>query len=91
MNIQQAIDAYLAGKPIEEVKPLDYCPNCWGHQTYSGDFRDKLKSEKIEPEKMVEKKGWIIDYAVKHFEGIKLKKSKDITECPSCKLELPGE
>ncbi len=89
MTIQEAVNAYLAGKPIGQVKPMDYCPNCWGHQTYSGQFRDKLSAQRVDPEHLVDHKGWIIDYAVKHFEGIKLKETDNIVECPSCKLVVP--
>ena len=62
------------------------CPNCWGYQEYEGKFLSTLQKENIDLNNLKEKKGWIQEYAIKHFEGIKLEETGDLFECPNCKL-----
>ena len=77
---------FLKGKKVFRDAPEGYCPNCWGRQEYGGKFLKALHAEKIDLNNANDKKGWIQAYALKHFEGIKLRETDDLLECPSCKL-----
>lgn len=81
---------FLTHTKNTETAPKGFCPNCWGHQEYLGGFRATLEKEKIDLKNVGTKKGWVQAYAAKHFEGIRLKKSDDITSCPACKLTYPN-
>lgn len=83
------VEFFTSTKNIENA-PEGFCPNCWGHQEYLGSFRNALEKEKIDLNNVGNKKGWIQAYASKHFEGIKLQKSDNITSCPACKLTYKG-
>lgn len=61
--------------------PEGVCPNCWGRQEYEGDFKNAIRSEKIDLNNIDQHKGWIQAYAAKHFDGIKLQDGS----CPVCK------
>ena len=88
MGIINWLINFFSNNKSSETTPEGYCPNCWGRQEYEGKFIDALNNEKIDLNNLNEKKGWIQDYAVRQFEGIQLKKSKDYFECPTCKLEF---
>lgn len=88
MNILELVKNILGGKS-ELPAPEGYCPNCWGEQMYEGRFREKLKQEQIDLNNINDKRGWIQGYSAQHLEGIKLKESNDLFECPSCKLNSP--
>lgn len=86
MNIIDWVKGFLTGNKSEEA-PEMHCPNCWGRQEYEGKFIEAINQEQIDLNNLNEKKGWIQDYAVRKFEGIKLQKTQDYFQCPSCKLE----
>jgi hypothetical protein len=83
MTIFQKIRQLLSGKKTNEV-PESYCPNCWGRQEYEGAFLDAVRQEKIDLNNIDQKKGWIDAYAVRHFEGIKLRPVEDGVVCGAC-------
>ena len=91
MKIFKFAKALLKGKKKDEMAAQGYCPNCWGHQEYQGKFVEAIKENKINLKNIDKKKGWIQGYAARHFEGIKLQKSGDYFECPSCKLTYPSK
>lgn len=90
MSLFESISNMISGKTDDQHStPEEYCPNCWGTQAYSGKFLEKTIEERIDTNNLDQKKGWIQEYAIKHFEGIKLQETtKDKFECPSCKLTL---
>ena len=92
MIVSDSILDYLRNR-TEQTKavPEGYCPNCWGYQEYEGRFLDALQTENIDLNNMKEKRGWIQEYVVRHFEGIKLKETGDLSECPNCKLIYRGK
>ena len=73
----------------QEKAPEGFCPNCWGHQKYEGEFLDAVKREKIDLKNIGNKRGWILAYVGSKLEGIRLKKNiYDKTECPSCNTQF---
>ena len=90
MTLFESIINMITGKKDDQQEhPEGYCPNCWGTQSYSGKFLEKVVEERIDTNNLKEKKGWIQEHAVKHFEGIRLRETtKDKFECPSCKLSI---
>jgi len=86
MSLFDSIFDYLKKRKHDKSVPKGYCPNCWGYQEYEGKFLNTLQKENIDLNNLKEKKGWIQEYAIKHFEGIKLKETDDLFECPNCKL-----
>lgn len=83
MTIFQKIKQLLSGKNADEV-PESYCPNCWGRQEYEGQFLQAVRQEQIDLNNIDQKKGWIDAYAVRHFEGIKLKPAAEGVVCGMC-------
>ncbi len=86
MAIFDVVVRFLTNKGAKMEVLSTHCPNCWGRQEYEGRFLQTLSEEKIDLNNVKEKKGWIQAYAARHFEGIKLRKTKDYFECPACKL-----
>jgi len=66
--------------------PQGYCPNCWGRQEYEGKFLEAMQKENIDLNNIDLKKGWIQAYATRNFEGITIRTTDDIEQCPTCKL-----
>ena len=90
MSLFDSIVNYLKGAKTIEA-PAGICPNCWGTQEYDGQLIEAVKLVKIDLNNVNEKKGWIQEYAVKHFEGIKLEHTDDPASCPVCKLTYQGK
>ena len=86
MNIFESVRNYFINAKNNISTPEEYCPNCWGKQEYEGRFLEIIQQEKIDLNNVDAKKGWIQGHAVKYFEGIKLKKTNDVFQCPTCKL-----
>ena len=86
MSVFDFITRYFQNIKEGDSAPEDYCPNCWGRQEYEGKFLNAMKKENIDLNNVEQKKGWIQAYATKNFEGIRLKTTDDIEECPTCKL-----
>ena len=86
MNVLDAITRYLERRKEDKAELEGFCPNCWGKQEYEGKFHDALQKENIDLNNIGQKKGWIQAYATKNFEGIRLKVTDDIEQCPTCKL-----
>ncbi|TNE56382.1 MAG: hypothetical protein EP344_12660 [Bacteroidetes bacterium] len=49
-----------------------YAPNSWGRQQYGGRFLN-LEQENIDLNNIDRKKGWILGYATRYFEGLKIR------------------
>lgn len=79
MKLLEAAIKLLRGE--EPQAPEGYCPNCWGHQKYAGEFLERMKKERVDLNNADQKKGWIQAYALKHFEGIRKEPSE---ACPVC-------
>lgn len=90
MNIFESLKKFLSGESKNVEAPSDVCPNCWGKQQYNGRFLEAVEEQRVDLNNVNEKKGWIQEYAVRHFEGIKVKETSDYFECPSCKVRLPA-
>ena len=90
MSLTDNIMEYLRGEKKKKA-PDGVCPNCWGRQEYEGKFRQILHMERINTNNLDQKKGWIQAYAARQFEGIQLKKTDDLYECPNCKLTYRPE
>lgn len=90
MTLFESIVNMISGKKEDQHQhPDGYCPNCWGSQQYAGKFLEKTIEERIDTNNLNEKKGWIQEYAVTHFEGIKMQETtKDKFDCPACKLSI---
>lgn len=62
------------------------CPNCWGKQSYEGEFikvtNDRTKSS-INKEKGY-KKTFVQKFVERNITGVRLKKDGDILACPKC-------
>lgn len=59
-------------KDDPKLTPIGLCPNCWGRQSYGGQFYEALKKERIDLNNIEQKKGWILAYAAENFVGIDL-------------------
>jgi hypothetical protein len=89
VSISHKIIAYIKANPSlkKNEAPEDLCPNCWGREEYGGKFYEVLKNKNVDINTAHHELGWIQDYAVKHFEPIKLDSSnKDNIVCKQCKL-----
>jgi hypothetical protein len=86
MTLYDSLVNFLNQKSDRLDSPEEYCPNCWGRQNYSNQFLEAIKTEHIDTNNVLEMKGWIQAYAIKHFEGLKVKQISDHLECPSCKV-----
>ncbi|MCB0382568.1 MAG: hypothetical protein KDD05_04510 [Psychroserpens sp.] len=74
-------------KKTEEVNvPSGYCPTCWGHQEYGGEFFEAIKRENIDTNNIDSKKGWIQGYVSKNLTGIQLSKNTEGYICPNCNV-----
>lgn len=51
----------------------DTIPNGWGKQTYSGEFWDKMRVYRVNTNNILQKKGWILAHAAKHFSSMPIK------------------
>jgi len=47
------------------------CPNCWGWQEYENQVFESSDQEKIDLHNIDQKKGWIVAYATKKFNGFR--------------------
>ena len=77
------------GSPIisqEELIEQNLCPNCWGKQSYDGQFRqfviDQSKTNDGTGKK--KPKAFIQQFVENHVTGIKLKKDNGQLNCPAC-------
>lgn len=69
-----------------KTAPSGYCPNCWGRQSYSGQFYDAVKMEGITTNNIDSKKGWVQSYVEKNLSGIQLAESDAQLVCNNCKV-----
>lgn len=86
-----AIESILNYYQNEEQQkaPEGYCPNCWGHQKYEGEFLEAVKRERIDLKNIGDRRGWILAYVGRKLEGIRLKKnSHGKEECQSCNVQF---
>ncbi len=60
------------------------CPNCWGHQTYGGDFFHKVNTKNVDTNNLEEKRGWILAYTGKYLTGTKLQPRTSGFVCVTC-------
>ncbi|GLR18990.1 hypothetical protein [Portibacter lacus] len=90
MNVFNSIQKYLEKKEqnAEVSAPEGFCPNCWGHQEYGGDFFEAMRVEEIDLLNIEEKKGWIQAYAEKNLLGIQLQKKDQGLVCSTCNIAL---
>ena len=69
-----------------ELLEQNLCPNCWGKQTYDGQFRqfviDQSKANDGTGKK--KPKAFIQQFVENHVTGIKLKKDNGQLNCPAC-------
>ena len=86
MTVLKSLKNFLSGKSASVEAPDHVCPNCWGKQAYGDRFVEAIEKQKIDLNNLDEKKGWIQAYAVRHFEGIKVEKTRGASKCPSCKV-----
>ena len=86
MNLFESIAEFISGSKDNIEAPEGFCPSCWGYQEYGGKLLEAVKEERIDTNNLNEKKGWIQEYAITHFEGIKLRETNNKFECPTCKL-----
>ncbi len=86
MLIFDVVKRFLSGESKTLETPENACPNCWGKQEYGGRFLEAVEQQKIDLNNLNAKKGWIQEYAVRHFEGIKVDKTRDQYSCPMCKV-----
>ncbi|MGB0870080.1 MAG: hypothetical protein ACPG6V_03945 [Flavobacteriales bacterium] len=85
LAIESIINYYQEEKNTNA--PEGFCPNCWGHQKYEGEFLEAVEHENIDLKNLGEKKGWIQAYVSSKLDGIRLKKSKNGVTCNSCSTE----
>ena len=64
--------------------PEDICPNCWGHQNYDGQLREKLKDEQIDINNHQKVQTFIRAFVTEHLDGIHLKNVDGRRICKAC-------
>ena len=77
-------------KPKEEIQdstPADYCPNCWGEQEYDHKIRQLHQDKQIEVNNHEANHAFIQDFVVNKINGIRLIRTIDKMECPTCHLK----
>lgn len=71
MGTFDVITGYLRGHTRNKRASGGRCPNSWGRQEYEGIYLEGApKSEHIDLNNIVQKKGWIQAYVEKYFEGL---------------------
>ncbi|MCB9315680.1 MAG: hypothetical protein H6569_06050 [Lewinellaceae bacterium] len=71
MGTFDVITGYLRGNTRNKRASGGRCPNSWGRQEYEGIYLEAAsKSEHIDLNNIVQKKGWIQAYVEKYFEGL---------------------
>lgn len=73
----------------EDIIVSGGCPNCWGHNSYDGEFvefvEDQTKSN-INKDKQ-HQKAFVQQFIETNVTGIRLKKDGDSQICPVCKTK----
>jgi len=73
----------------QEIVDAGACPNCWGHQSYDGQFieyvEDQTKSN-INKDKL-NQKAFVQQFIENNVTGIRLKKDGNQQACPICKTK----
>lgn len=70
----ESVINYYQNKRQQSHK-LGFCPNCWGHQNYQGQFLDVMKKDQINYKIIGERGGWMLAYVSSKLQGIRLKKN----------------
>lgn len=86
LAIESIINYYQDEEKDNKTAPEGFCPNCWGHQKYEGQFLEAINREKIDLKNIGEKRGWIQAYVSSKLQGIKLKKTAKGMQCPTCSI-----
>ena len=86
------IDALVRffGKSKEETKgktPEGLCPNCCGDQEYDKLIREMHYDKQIDVNNHTAQHAFIQKFVVNKVEGIKLEKTVQGINCPTCKLK----
>ena len=73
----------------DEMVKMNVCPNCWGKQSYDGQFEEYLK----DPTKAnitkdpAQRKAFIQQFVEDRVSGIKLINEGALKTCPGCKTK----
>ena len=75
----------------ELLRPQEICPNCWGKQSYEGQFHDAMKDLQIEVNNHRVMKSFIQKFGEEHLTGSYLQKEEHENKiyCPKCHQRLP--
>ncbi|MBX2797948.1 MAG: hypothetical protein KTR31_09775 [Myxococcales bacterium] len=87
MNLIDILTAFF-GRSAEQTQdevPDGLCPNCWGHDEYDGQIRQRMKDRQINVNNGQERYAFIRDFAVTHVDGIRLRNHDSRNHCPTCK------
>lgn len=81
------------GSPIiteEELIEQNLCPDCWGKQSYSDQFRQYANDQSVDHnfKESSQPKALFEKFVEKYVMGIKLQKIMDYLFCPSCKKKF---
>ncbi len=72
---------------VEIERPDNVCPNCWGHQNYDHQIREKLKDEQIDVNNKKLVRSFIQEWVVQNLTGSKLKNEMEYN-CVACGKDL---
>ncbi len=67
--------------------PEGLCPNCWGKQEYDNQVREMYIDKQIDVNNHEANHAFIQDFVVTQIKGIRLIKTIDKMECPTCHMK----
>ena len=71
----------------QEIVGSGICPNCWGSQSYDGQFIEAIKDRQIDINNGDVTNAFIQDFVKTHLEPIKFQNHDIYSQCPACKMK----
>jgi len=84
MSLVESLFTWFSSNEPKSGAPEDVCVNCWGHQEYDGVIREMAADKQIDINNGRARRAFITEFAVKHVDGIRLKRTPEGKRCDAC-------